>query len=140
MATQSIKIICADEVKIHRPKPKRINKKTNLFQYNKKCLYNNRQVKPRNFRKNNNEQKKNNIKNYAYDEKKRNVSFNLDLISLEEIENDFKEFESKNEEIEVKRELLHLLWKADNETNRNDCCRNFQGIRRPQRTFCKNFE
>ena len=58
MATQSIKIICADEAKIHRPKPKRINKKSNLFQYNKKCLYNNRQFKQRNIRKNNYEQKK----------------------------------------------------------------------------------
>ncbi len=140
MATQSIKIICADEAKIHRPKPKRINKKSNLFQYNKKCLYNNRQFKQRNIRKNNYEQKKNNMKNFVHEEKNRNLSFNLDLISLEEIENDFKEFESKNEEIEAKRELIHLLWKADNETKRNDCYRNFQRIRRPQKSFCKNFE
>ena len=123
MATSKPIIIICAEPKIHKPKPKRINKKSNIFQYNKKCLYNNRQFKQRNSRMNNNEYKKCNMKCFVHDERNKNISFNLDLISLEEIENDFKEFESKNEEIEAKRELIHLLWKADNETKRNDCYR-----------------
>ena len=123
---------------IHKPKPRRINKKSNYVLYNYKYNINNRQFNQR--AKNNNIEFKKSKKHHNTHEEKKEYSFNLDLISLEEIENDFKEFESKNEEIEVKRELLHLLWKADNETNRNDCCRNFQGIRRPQRSFCKNFK
>ena len=137
--TKPIIIICTEQ-KIHKPKAKRINKKSNIFYYNKKCLYNNRQIKPRNSRMNNNDHKKSNIKNYMHDEKNKNFSFNLDLISLEEIENDFKEFKSKNEEIEVQRELLNLIKKAGNESCRNDYCRNFQRVRRPKNLIYKNIE
>ena len=138
MATSKpIIIICAEQ-KIHKPKPKRINKKSNIFQYNKKCLYNNRQFKQRNSRMNYNEHKKCNMKCFVHDERNKNLSFNLDLISLEEINNDFKEFQSNNEDIEVQKELIDLIRKADCESCRNDCSENFQRIRRPQNPFCKN--
>ena len=140
MATTKPIIIICTEPKIHKPKPKRINKKSNIFCYNKKGLYNNRQIKPRNSRMNNNDHKKSNTKNFIHDEKNKNLSFNLDLISLEEIENDFKDFKSKNEEIEVQRELLNLIKKAGCETCRNNCYRNFQRVRRPKNLFYKNVE
>ena len=87
---------------------------------------------------NKNEFKKNNMKYFVHDEKNKNLPFNLNSISLEEIENDFKEFKIKNEETEVQRELIDLILKADNESCRNECNLNCQRIRRPQKTFCKN--
>ena len=126
-------IICA-EPKIHKPKPKRINKKSNIYQYNKKSNHYNRYSNPRTSRMNNHEQKK--MKNYDKNEH----CFNLDLISLEEIENDFKEFKSKSEEIEVQRELINLMRRASDESCRNDSFRNFQRIKRPQKPFCTNIE
>ena len=126
-------IICADP-KIHKPKPKRIIKKSYIYQYNKKSNHYNRYSNPRTSRMNNHDQKK---KNYEKNEK---LCFNLDLISLEEIENDFKEFKSKSEEIEVQRELINLIRRAPDETCRNDSYRNFQRIKRPQKPFCTNIE
>ena len=78
------------------------------------------------------------MKYFVHDEKNKNLPFNLNSISLEEIENDFKEFKIKNEETEVQRELIDLILKADNESCRNECNLNCQRIRRPQKTFCKN--
>ena len=63
MASKEPWLIICKETKIHKPKPKRINKKVNNFQYNRKNIYNNRHSKPRNSRMNNHEYKKgNNIK------------------------------------------------------------------------------
>ncbi len=76
------------------------------------------------------------IKNYFYEEKRKNLSFNLDLISLEEIDNDFKEFKSKSEETEVQNELINLL----KETNNESLNENFQTIKRPEKPFCKNIK
>ena len=140
MATTQPMIIKCTEPKIHRPKPKRINKKSNIIQFNKKYLYNiNRQIKPKNPRINNIENKKN-MKYFINNEKNRNISFNLDVISLEEMENDFKEFKSKNEEIEVQRELITLIIKAERESCRNECNKNCPKIRRPQKPFYINNE
>ena len=137
MASKEPLLIICKETKIHKPKPKRINKKVNNFQYNRKNIYNNRHSKPRNSRMNNHEYKKgNNIKNYLYEEKRKKLSFNLDMISLEEIENDFKEFKSKSEDIEVQKELLNLIRRAEHESFRNDCER----IKWPQNPFCRNIE
>ena len=127
-------IICA-EPKIHKPKPKRIIKKSNIYQYNKKSNHYNRYSNPRTAKMNNHDQKK--MKNYEKNEK---LSFNLDLISLEEIENDFKEFKSKSEEIEVQKELINLMRRASDESYRNDNYKNFQRIKRPQKPFCTNIE
>ena len=126
-------IICA-EAKIHKPKPKRINKKSYIYQYNKKPNHYNRYSNPRTSRMNNHDQKK---KNYEKNEK---LCFNLDLISLEEIENDFKEFKSKSEEIEVQRELINLMRKANDESCRNDSFKNLHKIKRPQKPYCTNIE
>ena len=138
MATQEPILIICPVAKIHKPKPKRINKKSNIFPYNKKSNFNNRQIKPRSSRINNYEYKKN-IKN-NHQEKNEKFSFNLDLISLEEIENDFKVFKSKSEEIEEQRELIKLIGKADDEYFRKECFTNSQRIKRPQKPFCKNIE
>ena len=137
MAAKEPLVIACSNSKIFRPKPKRMNKKYNIYQYNKKCVYNNRQPKQKNSKADyNNESKKNALKNYLYEEKNKALSFNLDLISLEEMENDFKEFKSKSEEIEVQNELINLIRKSDNEYFNE----NVQIIKRPKKPFCKNFK
>ena len=138
MAAKEPLVIPCSNAKIFRPKPKRINKKYNIYQFNKKCVYNNRQPKQKNSKADyNNESKKNVLKNYLYEEKNKALSFNLDFISLEEIDKDFKEFKSKSEELEVQNELINLMKKADNEYYYND---NVQIIKRPKKPFCKNFK
>ena len=137
--SEPIVIICPVS-KIHKPKPRRLNKKTNIYQYNKKCNINKKQLKQKALKLNSHEYKKNNLRNYFHEEKKEKDSFNLDLISLEEIENDFKEFKSKNEEIEEQRELIQLIGIANEEYYKNDCIRNIHKIKRPLKPFCKNIE
>ena len=135
-AKEPLKIV-GSQTKIYRPKPKRISKKFNIYQYNKKCGYNNRQPKQKNLWNDFNiEQKKNYTKNYFYEEKNKALSFNLDLISLEEIENDFKEFKSKSEDLEAQNELINLIRSMDNECYNE----NVQLIKRPEKPFCKNFK
>ena len=134
--SEPIVIICP-VAKIHKPKPRRLNKKTNIYQYNKKCNINQKQLKQKPLKLNSHEYKKN-LKKVFHEDKKEKVSFNLDLISLEEIENDFKEFKSKNEEIEEQRELIKLIGKANEEYYKKDCIRNMHKIKRPLKPFCKN--
>ena len=101
-----ILIIC-DESVIHKPKPKRINKIQNYILHINLGHFNHSQLnqnKNKTNRRHNHEKKKKN--NNKTSEK---ISFNLGLISLEKIENDFNEFKLKNEEIEVQKELLNLL-------------------------------
>ena len=137
MAAKEPLVIACSNSKIFRPKPKRMNKKYNIYQYNKKCVYNNRQPKQKNSKADyNNESKKNALKNYLYEEKNKALSFNLDFISLEEIDKDFKEFKSKSEELEVQNELINLMKMADNEYYNE----NVQIIKRPKKPFCKNFK
>ena len=131
--TEPVLIICK-EPKIHKPKPKRVNKKTNIFQYNKSNI-NNRQSNKKTNKINNQENRRG--KNYFGEDKRKQYSFNLDLISFEEIENDFKIFKSKSEEIEEQRELINLLKKSCDESCRND---NFQKIRRPKKPSCINID
>ena len=69
------------------------------------------------------------------EEKNKVNSFNLDFISLEEIEKDFKEFKSKSEELEVQNELISLMFEADNEYC--DGNKKYEKIKRPQKPFWK---
>ena len=138
-SVEPLLIICA-EPKIYKPKPRRINKKINFLQYNKKTNIYNRNINHRASRINNYEQNKNKNKNNLSGNKNEKLSFNLDLISLEEIENDFKEFKSKSEEIEVQRELINLMKRTNDESCINDNYINFQKIKRPQNPFSKNIK
>ena len=138
MATKEPLLIICKETKIHKPKPRRINKKSNIVQYNNRGIYMNRQPKQRGQRIDNHELKKlNKLQNYINGKKH---SFNLDLISFEEIEKDFKDFKSKSEDIQVQKELIQLIRKAESESCRNECYENYKRIKRPQNPFCKNIE
>ena len=139
MATGEPIIVICTEPKILRPMPKRINKRSANNQHNKKYQHNNRPSKLRMNRLNNVEHKKN-MKNHLHEEKKKNFSLNLDLITLEEIENDFKLLKSKSEEIAVQKELVHLILKTENESFSEDYCGTIQKIKRPHNPFYKNFK
>ena len=138
MATKEPLLIICKETKIHKPKATRINMKSNIVQYNNGGIYMNRQPKQRGQRIDNHELKKlNKLQNYINGKKH---SFNLDLISFEEIEKDFKDFKSKSEDIQVQKELIQLIRKAESESCRNECYENYKRIKRPQNPFCKNIE
>ena len=91
MNSDPLLVIC-NTPKIYHPKPKRINKIMNYKE----------------------EQRKYKIKKIL----KKKI-LNLDLISTEEIENDFIEFKNKNEEIEVQKELFSLIKKTKSIKNQN---------------------
>ena len=130
-------IIC-DEPIIHKLKPKRINQVQSNMSYFNNCYFSNRQfIQNKKSRRYNHEKKnKNNINN----KKSEKISFNLDLISLEEIENDFNEIKSKNEELEVQKELLNLLRNTNNNYKNEICPNNFGKFKRPKNPDYINFE
>ena len=123
---------------IHKPKPRRINKKSNYVLYNYKYNINNRQFNQR--AKNNNIEFKKSKKHHNTHEEKKEYSFNLDLISLEEIDNDFKELKSKFEEIEEQKELIQLIFKTENEIHKNEANLNSKRIKRSKKPFCINVQ
>ena len=139
MASIKPVLIICDEPIIHKPKPKRINKIQSNMSYIQKDYFSKRLFNQNKMsRKNKHEKKnKNNNNNNESSEK---ISFNLDLISLEEIENDFNEIKSKNEEIEVQKELLNLLRNANNHYKNENCPNYFGKFKRPKNPDYKNFE
>ena len=138
MASIKPVLIICDEPVIHKPKPKRINKIQNNMPHINIGHFSHRQLNQNqnkmNRRHNHEKKRKNNNKG------KEKMSFNLDLISLEEIENDFNEFKSKNEEIEVQKELLNLLRNANNNYKNENYCNNFRNLKRPKNPDYKNYE
>ena len=138
MASIKPVLIICDEPIIHKPKPKRINKIQSNMSYFNNGLFSNRQFNQNKISRRHNHGKNN--KNNYNNKKSEKISFNLDLISLEEIENDFNEIKSKNEEIEVQKELLNLLRNANNHYKNENCPNNFRKFKRPKNPDYKNFE
>ena len=64
------------------------------------------------------------------------IEFNLDKISLSEIEKDFIEFKFKNEEKEVQNELINLMTKA--KTNKKN--KKYLTRKTPERPLYKYYE
>ena len=63
-------------------------------------------------------------------------NLNLDLISLNEIDNDFKDFKSKKEAQIVQKEITNLMKKAKmNKKNKNILI-----CKRPEKPLYKNYE
>ena len=130
-------IICEEPI-IHKPKPKRINKIQSNMPYIHKDHFSNRLFNKNKMSRKHNHGKRS--KNDHNNEKSEKISFNLDLISLEEIENDFNEIKSKNEELEVQKELLNLLRNANNNYKKENYPNNFGKFKRPKKPDYKNFE
>ena len=66
-------------------------------------------------------------------------SQNFDLISFEEMENDFKLLKAKSEIFEVQNELLQILENSTNDTSFNEETKS-KAIKRPKNIFYTNFE
>ena len=67
-------------------------------------------------------------------------SQNFDLISFEEIENDFKKLKARSEIVEVENELLKLLENSTKDTSFDEDERKNKVIERPKNIFYKNYE
>ena len=65
-------------------------------------------------------------------------SQNFDLISFEEIENDFKELKAQTERIKVENELLKLLENSTNDSSSNEDEKKNKKIKRPKKILYKN--
>ena len=65
---------------------------------------------------------------------------NFDLISLDEIEKDFKELKARREILQVQKELLKLLENSSNYTRFGEEEKKTQVIKRPKNLLYKNFE
>ena len=129
MDSNNLALIICDEPVIHKPKPKRIHRMEYSMSHSNNGLFNNRRLNQgKILRKKYHENKNNKINNRI----SRNLPFNLDLISLEEIENDFNEFKSKNEEIEVQKELLNLLKKANNNKYKRENIRTLRNFKKSE--------
>ena len=129
------KLIVSDINIIYKPKPKR------LFKSNKK-LSTLTHFTPKTHENKSHIQKiKKRSENWNLNLKKKGIAKrqNFDLISFEEIENDFKELKAKSEIFKVENELLKLLQNSTKDTSFEEDRKN-KIIERPKNLFFKNFE
>ena len=124
------KYIISDINIIYKPKPKRLYK-TNL---KLSTLSHGNKTKKQKLKKLG--------KNNDLKLKKKSIvkSQNFDLVSFEEIENDFKLLKAKSEIFEVENELLKLLENTKKDTSFDVEERRNKMIERPKNIFYKNFE
>ena len=120
---------------LYRPKPKKlylthiINKDKNSYKKHFPLSPNSNS----NFNFNNMKKKK------KYKEKKNN-KFDINKISLEEIETDFNLLKARSEIIEVENELLSLLRNSTKENSMEEDTKDTIKIKRPKNPFLQNLE
>ena len=128
--SNEVKFIVSDINIIYKPEPKRLCKKylklSNLSHGNK--------IKKQKHKKSN--------ENINLKLKKKDIvkSQNLDEITFEEIENDFKLLKAKSEIFEVENELLKLLKNATKDSSFDEEERKNKMIESPKNIFYKNIE
>ena len=129
------KLIVSEINIIYKPKPKR------LFKANKKLSTLIHLTAKTHENKSHKQKIKKRRENWNLNLTKNGIakSQNFDLISLEEIENDFKELKAKSEIFEVENELLKLLQNSTKDTSFEEERKN-KIIERPKNIFYKNFE
>lgn len=129
------KLIVSDINIIYKPKPKR------LFKVNKKITQLSHFTTKNHENKSHKQKLKKRRENWNLNLKKNGIakSQNFDLISFEEIENDFKELKAKSEIFEVENELLKLLQNSTKDTSFEEERKN-KIVERPKNIFYKNFE
>ena len=130
------KLLVSDINIIYKPKPRKVyisnfelSSKTNFITNHLESKMHNRKHKHRKKHENWN-LKKNGI----------SKSQNFDLISLDEIEKDFKELKARREIVQVQKELLKLLENSTNYTRFDEKEKKTQIIKRPKNLLYKNFE
>ena len=126
------KLIISEANIIYKPKPKKL--------YNEK-QFNHFTSKTHENRMNNQKHKKRR-ENWNLNLKRKGItkSQNFDLISFEEIENDFKKLKARSEIVEVENELLKLLENSTKDTSFDEDERKSKAIERPKKIFYKNYE
>ena len=136
MTSNESKLIICDGPKILRPKPKKLissikisTKIKNKFCQNPPCKTPISRISFQNYH----------IKNYW---KNKSMSNNSDLnsISFEEMENDFKTIRKRSEMNKIEKELIGLLKKSSNTTIADENYENNEDIERSENQFYKNFE
>jgi len=130
------KLIISETNIIYRPKPKKVyNEKFNNLQNNHftSKTHENRMINQRHKKRRENW-------NLNLKSKGNTKSQNFDLISFEEIENDFKKLKARSEIVEVENELLKLLENSTKDTSFDEDERKSKVIERPKNIFYKNYE
>ena len=128
-------VICEANI-IYKPKPKKVYK-SNLNLSPISHFPTNLNGNKKQTRKT-----KKNPENIDYNLKKNGItkSQNFDLISFEEIENDFKELKAQSERIKVEKELLKLLENSTKDSSSNEDEKIKKKIKRPKKILYKNYQ
>ena len=123
---------------LYRPKPKKlyiihtINKDKNSFKkYFPLSPTSNSNFNLKNMKNENHIKKR---------KEKKNSKFDINKISLEEIETDFNLLKHRSEVIEVENELLSLLRNSTKENSMEDDIKDIIKIKRPKNPFLQNLE
>ena len=122
-------VVCETNI-IYKPKPKKVYKSNLKLSPISTNLNGNKKQK----RKIKKKSELNLIKNGMTN------SQNFDLISFEEIENDFKELKAQSERIKDEKELLKLLENSTNDSSSNEDEKKNKKIKRPKNILYKNCE
>ena len=122
---------------IYKPKPKKVYKSN--FELSPKSITISNQDSKAHGKKHKNRKKHENL-NLNLKKNGMTKSQNFDLISFEEIENDFKLLKAKSEMVQVQNELLKLLENSTNDTSFDEEEKKKKVIKRPKNLLYNNCE
>ena len=122
---------------IYKPKPKKVYKSN--FELSPKSITISNQDTKTHGKKHKNRKKHENL-NLNLKKNGMTKSQNFDLISFEEIENDFKLLKAKSEMVQVQNELLKLLENSTNDTSFDEEEKKKKVIKRPKNLLYNNCE
>ncbi len=130
------KLLVSDINIIYKPKPRKVY--ISNFELSSKSNFTTNHLES----KMHNRKHKHRKKHENWNLKKNGItkSQNFDLISLDEIEKDFKELKARREIVQVQKELLKLLENSTNYTRFDEKEKKTQIIKRPKNLLYKNFE
>ena len=130
------KLLVSDINIIYKPKPRKVY--ISNFELSSKTNFTTNHLES----KTHNRKHKHRKKHENWNLKKNGItkSQNFDLISLDEIEKDFKELKARREIVQVQKELLKLLENSTNYTRFDEKEKKTQIIKRPKNLLYKNFE
>ncbi len=131
------KLIINDINIIYKPKPKKVYKSN--FELSPKSNFTSHQESKKHGKKHKNRKKHENL-NLNLKKNGITKSQNFELISFEEIENDFKELKARSEMDQVENELLKLLENSTNDTSFDEEEKKKKAIKRPKNLLYNNFE
>ena len=132
------KLIMNDINIIYRPKPKKVYKSN--FELSPKSNFTISNQDSKTHGKKHKNRKKHENLNLNLKKKGMTKSQNFDLISFDEIENDFKLLKAKSEMVQVQNELLKLLENSTNDNSFDEVEKKKKVIKRPKNLLYNNCE